>query len=78
MEAESPSVTLVDYARNWSVDYVKDKLTKAKMLLVESIADTVLRRSRKDGATRLSKHRLLPELTKITRHQVADAERPTS
>ena len=40
-DLNSPSVTLVDMRGNWSVDYVKDKLPKAKMLLVESIADTV-------------------------------------
>lgn len=40
-ELDSPSVTLVDMRGNWSVDYVKGKLPKAKMLLVDSIADTV-------------------------------------
>ncbi|TDV33607.1 amino acid ABC transporter substrate-binding protein (PAAT family) [Paraburkholderia caballeronis] len=40
-DLNTPSVTLVDMRGNWSVDYVKDKLPKAKMLLVDSIADTV-------------------------------------
>jgi polar amino acid transport system substrate-binding protein len=40
-DLNSPSITLVDMRGNWSVDYVKGKLPKAKMLLVDSIADTV-------------------------------------
>lgn len=40
-DLNSPSVTLVNMRGNWSVDYLKDKLPKAKVLLVDSNADTV-------------------------------------
>lgn len=40
-DLNSSSITLTDMRGNWSVDFLKTKLPNAKMLLVDSIADTV-------------------------------------
>jgi polar amino acid transport system substrate-binding protein len=40
-DLNNDSTTLVNMRGNWSVDFLKQKLPNAKMLLVESIADTV-------------------------------------
>ena len=40
-ELDTDAVTLVNMRGNWSVDFLKEKLPKAKVLLVETNADTV-------------------------------------
>lgn len=40
-ELDSSDITLVNMRGNWSVDFLKEKLPDAKVLLVDSIADTV-------------------------------------
>ena len=40
-ELDTDQVTLVNMRGNWSVDFLKEKLPKAKVLLVEANADTV-------------------------------------
>jgi polar amino acid transport system substrate-binding protein len=40
-QLNDPSVKLVNMRGNWSVDYLKENLPKANVLLVETIADTV-------------------------------------
>lgn len=40
-DLDTDAVTLVNMRGNWSVDFLKDKLPKAKVLLVEANADTV-------------------------------------
>jgi len=40
-DLDTETITLVNMRGNWSVDFLKEKLPKSKVLLVESIADTV-------------------------------------
>lgn len=40
-DLDTDQVTLVNMRGNWSVDFLKERLPNAKVLLVESIADTV-------------------------------------
>jgi polar amino acid transport system substrate-binding protein len=40
-DLNNDTITLANMRGNWSVDFLKDKLPKAKLLLVDTIADTV-------------------------------------
>ena len=40
-DLDTPDVTLVNMRGNWSVDFLKEKLPKAEVLLVDTNADTV-------------------------------------
>jgi len=40
-ELDSADITLVNMRGNWSVDFLKERLPSAEMLLVDTIADTV-------------------------------------
>jgi polar amino acid transport system substrate-binding protein len=41
LDFNKPDVTLVDMRGNWTVDFLKEKLPQAKLLLTDTIADTV-------------------------------------